>query len=392
MMITASYRIDLRYLFGLALLLVSCQNDSPRNEEAEAQQPVMMEVAQQQMVGTRASQTPLPKDARYACNMFYQSGVNSTEYNASVTAWLLVNADNGNSIYRQGNFAAPAETDDFLFDKSAPIFYWQNRKAHAFVALADFHRLSGATAGNGLPSEAEMAKAYSDDPELPDGEKYVTYALKPADSYEQMPDPIRAVVTKKPSGYTPEANRVSLLFKHCFSQVQVNLMPSPDGSTADLTADQIVSVELMGVSTEGYVAPWIDPSTGEAPPPTYKPVLATDYTLEEWEASKRYGTAMKMFELSEPTTGYLKSFQTIAFGLVRALRITWLEKTNGADITHEAVRSVEEQYQTLKSGTRHIFNIQLRRGMLAVLDAAVIPWEVDDTSYTTDGSIDTGNH
>ena len=54
-------------------------------------------------------------------------------------------------------------------------------------------------------------------------------------------------------------------------------------------------------------------------------------------------------------------------------------------------RAIETDYQKLKSGTRHIFNIQIRRGVLAVITASIIPWEVDSTEYHTDGSVTTEN-
>ena len=82
--------------------------------------------------------------------------------------------------------------------------------------------------------------------------------------------------------------------------------------------------------------------------------------------------------------------------MLRAIRIVWKEPVNNGNggttyIEHKVTRAIETNYQNLRSGTRHIFNIQIRRGVLAVITASILPWEVDPTEYHTDGSVTTKN-
>lgn len=395
------HRMNRSLLLQLVLVVMmaaACSNeDAPQLSEQEESNLVLLGADAYGTASTRASSTPLPNGGRFACKMYYKAGVNSDIYDAHTLAWLQVDdQSNGNSLYRQASFGEPDEDnkDTYGFDKSSSIFYWQNRKEHTFIALADFNKLDsdqGSTEGSILNDKA-MEQEYSVNEETSEPvQPYIAFKLigNTRAEYSEQPDPIRAVTAMVPKGYTPEANRVKLVFKHCFAQVQVNLAPSPDGSASDLTAENIVSVELMGVTAEGRVTPWIKPD-GTYEQPSYKEVLATDFTTEEWEATAHYGTNLKMFPLETAVTGYLKSYQAIAFGMLRAIRITWKEPVGeGGFITHEAIRAVEIQYQKLKSGTRHIFNIQIRRGMLAVITADIVPWELDDTEYTTDGSVTT---
>ena len=387
-------------LVAVVLLAAACSNEEePQLLQQQENDLVLLGAGTNATASTRATSTPLPNGGRFACKMYYKAGVDATTYDAHTLAWLQVDEQStGNSLYLKASFENPSDVDAYGFDKMSPIFYWQNRKKHTFIALADFNKLNtdlGTTEGSIL-SEQNMEQEYSVNEETRESVKpYIAFNLTRTgvESYDQQPDPIRAVTAMEPKGYTPEANRVSLLFKHCFAQVQVNLAPSPDGSATDLVAENIVSVELMGVTAEGRVTPWIK-ADGSYEAPSCKDVSAKDFTQAQWIASERYGTAFEMFPQDQAATGYLKSFQAIAFGMLRAIRITWKEPVAGTAefITHKVVRAVESEYQTLKSGTRHIFNIQIRRGMLAVITADILPWEVDSTEYRTDGSVTTGTN
>ena len=90
-------------------------------------------------VTSRATAAYMPQDGRFVCRMYYKGSATGTDYNGYTTAWLQVNNDKGNSVYRQNTFVAPTDTDSYDFDKNAAIFYWQNRKPHIFIALADYN-------------------------------------------------------------------------------------------------------------------------------------------------------------------------------------------------------------------------------------------------------------
>ena len=385
-----------------AALVSACGSDEPTlsADERDEGDLVFFGAGTDGSASTRASSTPMPEGGRFACKMYYQAGVDANSYDAHSLAWLQVEGSAGNALYRQASFVEPTDKDGYGFDRLSSIFYWQNRKEHTYVALADFNKLTtddGTNEGSLLhPSilEKEYRAATESSPE----EKlYITFNLSTAgkSSCAEQPDPIRAITTKQPKSYTPEANRVSLYFKHCFSQVQVNLARSQDSSVEDLQPENIVSVELMGVTAEGRVTPWIY-ADGTYEKPSYKPVVAKDFTTAEWSASEGYGTHFEMFPASTTTTGYIKSYNAIAFGMLRAIRIVWKEPVNNGNggttyIEHKVTRAIETDYQNLRSGTRHIFNIQIRRGVLAVITASILPWEVDPTEYHTDGSVTTKN-
>lgn len=209
-----------------------------------------------------------------------------------------------------------------------------------------------------------------------------------ASSFADQPDPAQALTIMYPHGATQEANRVELYFEHCFSQVQVNVQQSPDHSVDDLTPGSIEKVELLGVSETGYVFYELD-ENGFLHKPTYKPVVSRDYPSQWWEDHDRTGTAMEMYQMNETARGSLKSFNCIAFGRLKAIRIHWRENTgeNSEGELHVATREVEEKYSTLQSGTKYIFDIAMRRGTLAVLQAEIVKWDTDPKTYSTPGTI-----
>lgn len=216
------------------------------------------------------------------------------------------------------------------------------------------------------------------------------------ESMADQPDPLIALTKMKPLGATQEANRVRLYFKHQFSQIQVNLTKAEN--TGDIKAENIVSVELLGVTEKGYVFTNINPN-GTQIPPTYDPVQKNKYTAEQL-LENEYGTSFNMFDMGadKPATS-LKSFNAIAFGQLQAIRITWKEDDYEEDgvvvpgVLHVATYkiTVDEHNNSLKnlqSGKRYKYDFELRRGTIALIRAVIDPWILDEElDYRTDGTI-----
>ena len=244
--------------------------------------------------------------------------------------------------------------------------------------------------------------------ELKTEDRYDEYAANAFDltrgtksSMAEQPDIAQALTIQAPTGATQEGNRVNLYFKHQFSQVQVNIKNSADNSVT-LQAADVLKVELLGVSEEGYVFTDLD-ADGNVRPAAYKPIDFSKYSEKDLEANK-FGTSFDMFELpeAETETGFLKSFNALTFGQLQAIRITWKEEdyidAEGKD--HDGVRhfptyripppTATDDLMNLKSGMRYIWNIEIRRGTLAVIRTEIVDWELPtDAPYNghTEGTI-----
>ena len=529
-------------IFGL--LLTGCTADDTLTEEcrgAEAVdpvgQPVLFTSGSEQLSPTRAGVPYMAMDGRFVCTMYYHPGSGHTDIDpfdivpkssngTATTAWLQVDDNVGNSVYRKADFTLAFvdedgngrndNLDDFGFDKNATMFYWQNRLTHAFLALADYHKLKtndGATTAQGklkmFPYGDYVVSSTEEEVQVDDGnggtttqtstvvtvdptinvydltrgdvwaerdvevvenvldedgnqvyeedgvtpktttktvkEKYLDhYTLN---SFTDQPDPIMALTVQKPEGSTQEANRVRLYFKHQFSQIQVNLRGAVDES-ATITPSQIEKVELLGVSTEGYVANQLNAdgtvgnvpagsATGTMNAASAKEVNLDDFTDEELVAN-RWGTSFEMFDMATGVledghdtgyaTGYLKSYNAIAFGQLWGIRVTWRERS---DNTEEAIKNAIRHVSTfevpltneteastsaddssaqgddssttpsgatdtkpvvylrnLQSGMKYIYNLELRRGTLAIIRTVILPWEQkEELVYGTEGTI-----
>lgn len=225
----------------------------------------------------------------------------------------------------------------------------------------------------------------------------------------QQPDVLQALtIDQVPKSAIMEANRVHLFFKHQFAQVQVNLKNSVDNSV-QITEEQIQKVELLGVTNTGYMFTSLK-SDGTIDVPagfkssTFKEVVATDFTDAQLEANP-YGTSFDMFVRDVPNdekelNKIVKSYECITFGRMQAIRITWKEEdTTDAGgnpvpgVEHVATYRVPEKndqnqpLRLLEQGTKYIWNIELRRGTLAVVRTEIIPWEENQEEYNADGSI-----
>ncbi len=368
-----------------ALLLVACtaSDDTVGGGTAElSSMPVCISSGTSEgTITSRATADYMPQNGRFVCRMYYQGAAASTDYNAYTEAWLTVNNAKGNCVYRKNTFVEPETdvTDDYGFDKEASIFYWQNRKPHIFIGLADYNKLTtdvGTTSGTLQMPEPQMV--------------FDIRRTENMTSVADQQDIIQAHAVVTPSGATSEANRVSLYFKHCFAKVQVNIKPSKDGGLDDFTADNIDKVELLGIADTAFVYNINVSDTLEAYDTTYvapeaKPVLATNYTKEQL-AENPYLTCIEMFKADSPTSGYTTTHDVITFGNIQAIRVTWHETKD--NIQHVMTKKVtDEQDKVLKSGYRHIFNMELRRGTLALVNAEIKAWETGTTYDNIDGTI-----
>lgn len=207
-------------------------------------------------------------------------------------------------------------------------------------------------------------------------------------SIDQQPDIVQALTKQAPLGATQSANRVNLYFKHQFSMVQVNVKSSADLSVV-INKNHIKKVELLGVANKAYVFTELN-EDGDVEPTTFEPVKVSDYS-DTYLAQNPYGTSFQMFDMGEANyaTGYIKSFNALTFGELHAIRITWTEQVNSG-IEHISTYTVADQkLQNLKSGRKYIWNIELRRGTLAIVRTEIVDWIVPASGleYNTNGTI-----
>lgn len=212
-------------------------------------------------------------------------------------------------------------------------------------------------------------------------------------SMAKQPDPIQALTLKTPEGATQEANRVKLFFKHQFSQIQVNIKNSEDENDIPVASDDLLSVELLGVTRKGYVYVNLN-EDGTVHPTDYEEVNSKTVPEAQWV--EPYGTDFKMFGRTDQLTetekelGYFKSYEAIAFGRLEGIRIRWKEAdANGVTgVTHNVIFQIpDDDLKTLQSGVRYIYNLELRRGTLALIRTVIKDWTVDETVYTSNGTI-----
>lgn len=450
-----------RWLIGAALLLAGCTGEDittgggqdTRGDDPTGM-PVLFSVGVDEKATTRAAVPYMEQTGRFVCTMYYHAKEDDTDESdfdikdvddggTMGTSWLIVNNAVGNSVYRKPNFSDPTNDGDnpnLGFDFDANIFYWRNRKTHAFLALADYNKLK-TNVGTTTNTEADRGKLkmypnYDKDfnpvtlPDEPTEEETAAYNTaklangRYANTYDLtkgeltgisgQPDPILALTVMKPVGATREANRVSLYFKHQFSQIQVNLKDGIDNS-ANITADKIEKVELLGVSETGYVFTRLNANgtvgSGRKPDEDILDgsAIAEDVNYSQFTdeqlANNKWGTSFVMFDMTKGDhdgdglddgypLGYLKSFNAIAFGYLRAIRVTWHETSKGAadNIEHvstfEIEKNVGADHVKLQSGVKYVYDLELRRGTLAVIRAQILNWsQKSELVYPTDGTI-----
>jgi hypothetical protein len=335
------------------MMMGACTSDDGVGEQqSKGLMPVLFSVGHVETALTRAASAAyMPEGSRFAGAMFFHAKAND---------------DNESAFYSEDyplledvNMASASLKVDNAYGNAAyqgTAFYWQNRLNHVFIGLADNNHLTSA-------------------PAVQVGEK-VAFNLTHGDktSMVQQPDPLLAVTTMSPAGATPEANRVNLFFKHQFAQIQVNLKSSQDESV-DIDETLIECVELLGVAEEAYVTFAITPDG------TVPATEAADYPD---------GSSFLMFQRTTVPTGYLKSFEAIAFGTLQGIRITWKESA-AADAVRHVTTFKGVKGTKLKSGTKYIYNMELRRSLVAQVSATVKPWDMDATDYSADGTITEDN-
>lgn len=263
-------------------------------------------------------------------------------------------------------------------------------------------------------------------------QQYEKFDLRRKDGQTKMSeqkDPLVAYTEKVPESSSPEKNRVYLTFRHQFAQVQVNLRGSK--TSANISKENIERVELLGVSEYAYVFPY--PEYGCVNDTTYvvdddkQPVLdangnpkievSTSWTIarqgkdrmdllrpalaekvdltkytEAQQKDNEFGTSFNLFDMAESDVmeGYIKGYEGIAYGNLGALRIVWHEDPDNPenDVEHNIVFKItDDKFKVLESGKRYIFNLELRRGTLAVIKADIVDWIPYETEYTTEGTV-----
>lgn len=323
-------------IIGLVLLLAGCSGDDIATGDSRDDKgfdpvgtPVLFSVGLEGKAQTREGEVSLANNSHFVCTMYYHSKISDTDasdYDLTTskiyTAWLEVSGDAGNAVYKNSDLSADGTS-----------FYWQNRLKHAFIAIADNNHWG--TMQGVYPSDDDYFNEY----DLRKGELA---------SIADQPDPILALAIENPTAATAEENRVTLNFQHQFSQIQVNVKNAADNN---ITSDQVTKVELLGVSETGSVYTKLN-ANGTVDAPTASEVNIDNYTDEQL-ATNKWGTSFGMFVMTT-TEGYLKSYNAIAFGTLRAIRVTW----SGGTATLEV-------QQTLASGKMYTYNLSIQRPVAA---------------------------
>ena len=331
---------------GIAVLIAGCSGDDittggslESKDYDPVGTPVQFSVGLEGKATTRAV---MADGGRFVCTMYYKPSATGEYYllpehygGSMKTAWL--------QIYGSGN----AKYMDYSFSAEATSLFWQNRWSHVFLALADYNKLMDNVGATYAAGTQGMLKMYPNHDNQPTEN---TYYLTRGEltSMAGQPDPILAKTIKTPVGDpSAEANRVTLNFEHQFAQIQVNVKNKAENNPA-IDASRISKVELLGVSTEGYVTTRIN-NVGEVSAATYNTVDAN--------------TSFDMFEMASPADGCLKSFNAIAYGKLVSIKVTWNDGTGEeVGINHTPIHTVNV---TLESGKKYVYNLEIRRTAIA---------------------------
>lgn len=439
-------------------------NDVPEGEQKER---VLMAVGNEKPANTRAgSISYMPNHVRFTAMMLTKAaaGEDYTYENPFYANMLVDDKGAGNSLYYQSTYVAPTEEDNYHNDDDASIFYWQNRLSHGFVGyIDDYNKALPWAKRQAGDAEYTSALEYfpqplsgwrNDAPATSEGKKddavqNILYTMKKdgtilswqqyekfdlrndprITSMSMQKDPLVAYEEKVPESSSPEKNRVYLTFRHQLAQVQVNLKGSPE--SANITAEQIDSVALLGVSLDAYVFPYPeygfaetetpivdangDPVRDAEGNPTYdvsrtwgivrqgdakkdllRKAYAVPLTLEQQNANPPAGSQFDMFPMADgkQATGYLKGFEAIAFGDLKYLRIVWHENDehDDPDIYHIVMFPItNDRFKKLESGMRYIINLELRLGTVAVVKTEILDWIPYTTVYESSGKVVKGS-
>ncbi len=264
-------------------ILDSGKGSMPTQEEDSIGSIVMLSAGNEALSNTtRAAKVNyMPSKIRFTTMMLVKINEESEyKYQQPVNAYMIVDNDGvGNSWYYKKDYSTPIHFDDYKNDDDATVFYWQNRNTHGFIGyIDDYNKALKSLAQDGEPYNPKSMSGWITDEVSASSDankgKFIftkddegivnrwqqfekvdlrnsTYTGK---SIGDMPDPLIAYAEKKPVGSAAESNRVYLTFRHQLSQIVVNLKGSKE--SADLKADQIDKVELLGVSEYAYVFPY----------------------------------------------------------------------------------------------------------------------------------------
>lgn len=448
---------NLLYIVPLSVVLMgmsaACTDDIVNDADKEGlpgkeqREIVQLVVGNERPEITRAIDTiAMPNKVRFSAMMLIkQSDSDSDPYKFETPFYANMVVDDkytGNSLYYKADYSIPAVKDSYDNDDEASIFYWQNRLHHGFIGYIDDYNAALRCAQGGDSYSPKSLSAWKNDsPADDEGKKdpnlaediNILYNMKkdgtilswqqyekfdlrnPKDAdgklqniaMNDQKDPLIAYKEVVPEGSSAEKNRVYLTFRHQLSQVQVNLRGS--GGSNDVTsASQIDSVYLLGVSEEAYVFPYPEYGVteegnpkkiirqGESGKELLRQAYAVPVTLAQITANPPSGTEFSMGPMADGTqaTGYLKGFESIAFGNLDNLRIVWHEvgENGDAGVSHRVTFKItKDEFKTLKSGKRYVFNLELRRGTLAVVKAVIDDWIPYPTNeedvYHTTGTI-----
>ena len=329
---------------GIAALLTGCSGDditTGSSLEGKGYDPVGTPVQfSVGLEGKATTRADMADGGRFVCTMYSRLSENGNydvrdPYNNSgtmQTAWLQIDGD-GNAKYMNYQFSAD----------ETPLC-WKNRWSHIFLALADYNQLTtnvGATTKINSQGKLKMFPSHDIVLEIQEGIYTNSYYANTYDltkenrgSMAGQPDPILALKEITPTS-NPSANVVNLVFEHQFAQIQVNVKDA--GNASAITEDNISNVELIGVSKEGYVFSVIR-SNGYL-----KPASHNDVTQN-----------FRMFVMGTPESGYLKSFNAIAFGHLASIRVTWNDGAND----HTSTYNVNSD---LASGKKYVYNFSLQK-------------------------------
>lgn len=426
---------------------------------------VLMAVGTEKPEQTRAGNISyMPNHIRFTATMLTKASAGEDYmYKKPFFANMLVdNSGAGNSLYYQSTYVAPSKEkqDNYQNDDDASIFYWQNRQKHGFIGYIDDYNkalpwakkqagdtdyssaaeyfpqtLSGWRNDAPATSEGKKNESVQDflytmkkDGTILSWQQYVKIDLSNdpfVTSMSQQKDPLIAYEEKIPESSSPEKNRVYLTFRHQLAQVQVNLKGSEE--SANIAADQIDAVALLGVSNEAYIFPYpeygfTETSTpivdangdpvkdadgndtydvtqtwgivrqGDAKTDLLRKAYAVPLTLEQQNDNPPAGSQFDMFTMAngKQATGYLKGFEAIAFGDLKYLRIVWHEKEEDGTPSIEHVIQfpiTDDRFKKLESGKRYIINLELRLGTVAVVKTEIVDWIPYTTVYESSGTV-----
>ena len=377
---------------------------------------VLLSAGGEQEIYAKASTSFLPDKVRFAAAMYQETDPDVYNFDTPTFTNMFVDGVTGNCVYRKPSYEEPTDYDEKYHNDLDVAFYWRNRKKHAFIGYIDNYNaaLAGAENPSGTPyfptfpqGEGDIQRKVVYNPKNPeDSTVYRYYTVDLTNPKDRIPegtawtnmkdqtDPLIAGTEQAPQASDPEKNRAYITFRHQFSHIRVNLKGHV--SVGTLNASQIESVKLLGISEKADIYPFVAEHNGKKNEgslitPAYgHPVDLRLYNDEQLRANQ-WGTSFDMFvsDQVDPGLGYAKSFDAIAYGTLEAIRIRWHELDVNGDpgVVHNVTFVVtDSNFKHLESGKRYIYNLELRRGTLAIVRTEIIPWSPHEKEYSGDGT------